>query len=191
MHDIQSLTAALEALTLRVAALEMRLDAQQYNATPPAPELATEESLDALARRHTGMNLIELLDQLDLQYPAVVGDVPVPVAHKIIFDTLVETGAPILTRRAVTRVARNGSLYLMVDFGFGGAAVFNTDIDRVFRSTAHLLLDWQRDGFGIDFDPPLAATLERDRKGYPRILALASASLADWDLSATAEEMPF
>jgi hypothetical protein len=167
MHDLQSLEQRIAALEQRLAALEMGRDAQQHNA--PALALATEEELDDLARTHTGLALLPLLDHLDVQYPAVVG-MPLPLAKEVLFNALIDDALPVFATTAQTRLARNGSFYLSVSFGFGACAVFNNDIDRVFRDTGYLMLDWQRDGYALTFDPPLSAILGRDGRGYPRIL---------------------
>lgn len=173
MHDLQSLAQHIASLEQRVAALEMARDARQHNgqATVPALVLATDDALETLSRRHTGLALPDLLAQAEIRYESVVG-VPLAAAKEVIFGALVDDNAVVFTTGASTRVARNGSPYLSVDFGFGPCAVFHNDVDRVFRDTGYLMLDWQRDGYAVEFNPPLAAILERDARGYPRIVRL-------------------
>ena len=193
MHDLSSLTQRIEALEQRVAALEMARDARQHNGLSPAPALvlATDDALEALSRRHTGLALPDLLTQVEIKYESVVG-VPLAAAKEVIFGALVDDNAVVFAPGVATRVARNGSPYLSVDFGFGTCAVFHNDVERVFKDTGYLMLDWQRDSYAVEFYPPLSAILERDSRGYPRIVRLwQSDNVLDTPLGDRTGEIPF
>jgi hypothetical protein len=181
MHDLQSLEQRIAALEQRLAALEMGRDAQQHNApAPAASEPATADALDALARRHCDRSLVDLLEVLNLKESAVL-NLTFAQAKEKLFEFIVACTVPVLTYRAQTREARNGSLYLSLDFGFGTCAVFSADVIRVFSQTPYLMTsDWYQPDYTIDFDPPLVGVLERDRRGYPRVLRLTLPDADAW-----------
>lgn len=198
MDTIITLTSQIQALEQRVAALERQIAVQhaaqaaQQPASALAPEIATADTLDALCRRHTGQALTALLATADSAPGAVVG-LPLAAARDLMFSVVVDHNHVVFATGANTRIARNGSPYLSVDFGFGVCAVFHNDVDRVFRDTGYLMLDWQRDGYSLEFNPPLSAILERDGRGYPRIVRLwqPDNTLDDTATPDSAQEIPF
>lgn len=196
MDTIEALSAQVQALTQRVTALEQQTAVQHaaQTAQQPAPvlEVATADTLDALCRRHTGQALTALLATAECAPETVVG-LPLVAARDLMFSVVVDHNHVVFATGASTRIARNGSPYLSVNFGFGVCAVFHNDVDRVFRDTGYLMLDWQRDGYSLEFNPPLSAILERDGRGYPRIVRLwqPDNTLDDTAAPDSAQEIPF
>lgn len=155
------------------------------SALPPAPgpqesprrgdktalDQADLDLLDGIAQRHTGMELLELLKNLDLgsledfavRYPAL------DAAQKVIATRIVDKRSPVKIITAQTAEARTGSLYLSVSFGFNTVALFNGAVTSTFKDTPYLMLDWNKPGYSIEFQPPLIAVLGRDANNFPRI----------------------
>lgn len=181
MHDATlslSAEARIAALERRLAALEQRMG---LTAAPAAAgETATADALDALARRHCDRPFAELLEVINLEPSAVLGGDMTQACEKL-FDFIVGCHLPVMTYGGQVREARNGSLYLSLDFGFGRVSVFN-DTARVFAQTPYLMLGSFEPDQSHDFNPPLVGVLERDRRGYPRIMRLTLPDPIAWNI---------
>lgn len=138
----------------------------------PQLDKADIDQVDALCQKHLDATLVEFLGRSG-DYNAYADFIrrytTLDEAQKAIATRIVDNEIPVRCFAAETATSRAGSLYISVSFGFNTVAVFDKDVDKVFKETPYFVAPWRIPGQQHDFKPPVLITMRRDLKGFPHI----------------------
>lgn len=177
---VTSTTPLNAHIAMALVHIEEKLDTLLAALEQPVPQVSDSTTLDLidvqrlgdLCRKHLDMSLMATLDHLGLGCQADFADAhDFTLACKSITYQIIKSEQPVRIYRASTLRARNNSLYLSLDFGFGTVAFFSTaELDDALHATAHLLAPWRELGFIYDFNPYISVKLAYDARSFPRII---------------------